>query len=142
MRIAIIDGQGGGVGKALVAALSQKISPDDEIIVLGTNSAATVSMLKGGAKTGASGENAIIRNAALADVIAGPIAIVIANSLLGELTPAIAQAVGESSAVKVLIPMDRCGIVIAGESLMTLQEKIDNAVLRILECGRTNRSGS
>jgi NAD(P)-dependent dehydrogenase (short-subunit alcohol dehydrogenase family) len=133
MRIAIVDGQGGGIGKALVTALCPLIAETDEIIVLGTNSSATVAMLKGGVKTGASGENAIVVNAGRVDVIAGPIAIVAANSLLGEVTPAIARAISESPATKILIPMDRCGIIVAGSTNLSFQEKIDDAIACIMK---------
>lgn len=132
MRIAIVDGQGGGVGRALAAALSSKMDASDEIIALGTNSAATGAMLKGGAKLGATGEHAIVVNVARVDVIAGPIGIVVADALLGELSPAIARAIGGSAALKVLIPLDRCGIVVAGLPPQPLQASIDDAVERIL----------
>jgi hypothetical protein len=133
MRIAIVDGQGGGVGRALTAALSERIADSDEIIALGTNSLATGAMLKAGAKLGATGENAIVVNVERADVIAGPIGIIAANAMLGELTPAMARAIGASTAVKVLIPQERCGIIVAGVAMdQGLQSRIDEAVERIL----------
>ena len=128
MRIAIVDGQGGGVGKALAAALAERAPAGTEILALGTNSAATSAMLKAGAKFGATGENAIVVNAPRMDAIVGPVGIVVANSMFGELSPAMARAIGESPALKVLIPMERCGIIVAGGSSKTLQERIDEAV--------------
>jgi len=104
MRIAVVDGQGGGIGKAIVEKLRKELPGDVEIIALGTNSAATVLMLKAGANEGATGENAIVYNADKVDVIMGVIGIIAANSMMGELTPLMARAIAESPAKKVLIP--------------------------------------
>jgi len=100
MRIAVIDGQGGGIGKAIVEKLRKELSEDVEIIALGTNALATSYMLKAGANEGATGENAIIVNVGKADVIMGTIGILAANSMLGELTPLLARAIAESPAKK------------------------------------------
>ncbi|HQJ37520.1 MAG TPA: DUF3842 family protein, partial [Bacillota bacterium] len=100
MRIAVIDGQGGGIGKAIVERFRQKLEDSVEIVALGTNSLATSLMLKAGADEGATGENAIIYNACKVDIILGPIGIISANSLLGELTPLMAKAIAESPAKK------------------------------------------
>ena len=89
MKIMIMDGQGGGVGRSLVEALRSRY-PDVELIVVGTNAAATANMMKGGAAIGATGENAVVYNSARVDVILGPIGIIMANAMLGEITPRMA----------------------------------------------------
>ncbi len=127
MRIAVIDGQGGGIGKAIVERFRQKFE-DIEIIALGTNSLATSLMLKAGADEGATGENAVIHNACKVDIILGPIGIICANSLLGELTPLMAKAIAESPAKKVLIPMSRCNVTVAGIETKPIPNYIDDAV--------------
>ena len=112
MRILIIDGQGGGLGKLLVSSL--KDTENVRITAVGTNSIATSAMLKAGAKEAATGENAVIVACRTADVIVGAVGIAIADSLLGEITPAMANAVGGSTAQKILIPMNKCDITICG----------------------------
>ena len=116
MKILIIDGQGGGIGKVLIEKLRASVSPEDTITAVGTNALATSAMLRAGADEAATGENAIVVNSPKADVIAGVVGIVAANSMLGELTPQMAQAISASPAHKVLIPLNRCGITIAGVS--------------------------
>lgn len=128
MRIAVIDGQGGGIGKALVEKLRKELPEETEIIALGTNSAATLLMLKAGANEGATGENAVVYSAPRVDIISGTIAILAANAMMGELTPAMAKAVSESPARKVLIPINRCGIEIAGVKNEPLPHYIDSVV--------------
>ena len=113
MKITIIDGQGGRIGKSIIEQIRKK-HPDLELYAIGTNSIATSAMLKAGADYGATGDNAVIVNAADSDLIVGPIGIVFANALLGEITPAIAAAVGASKAYKILIPVSRCNHFIAG----------------------------
>ncbi len=113
MKITIIDGQGGKIGKTLVEQLKRK-HPEQELFAIGTNSIATSAMLKAGADYGATGENPCIVNAQDSDIIIGPVGIVFANALLGEITPAIATAVGASKAFKILIPMNRCNHYIVG----------------------------
>lgn len=125
--IAVVDGQGGGIGKALVARLKSEV-PGVHIRALGTNSAATNSMLKAGAQDGATGENAIVHNVQKADIIMGVLAILMPNSLLGELTPKMAEAIGDSGARKILIPIDRCNIRIAFAENYTIQQFIDNSI--------------
>lgn len=128
MRIAVIDGQGGGMGKSIVEKLRLEFGEDIEIIALGTNALAVALMIKAGANEGASGENAIVFSSSKVDVIMGPIGIIAANSMLGELTPLMAKAIAESSARKILIPMNRCNILIAGVRSEPLPHQIDNAV--------------
>ncbi|MEG0178060.1 MAG: DUF3842 family protein [Oscillospiraceae bacterium] len=126
MKLVIIDGQGGGFGRALVEALRSKGYSDD-IIAVGTNSAATSAMLRAGASAGATGENAVIVNAMRADIIAGPLGLVMANSMLGEMSPNMANAVAAASAKKVLIPATKCGVTIAGLEDKPLSAYINSA---------------
>ena len=102
--ILILDGQGGGVGSQLVKLLKPRLSEDCRLLCVGTNVMATSAMLKAGALQGATGENAVVYNAARADVILGPIGVALANGILGEVSPAMAAAVSGSEAVKILIP--------------------------------------
>ncbi len=139
MKIAVIDGQGGGIGKLLVEKLRSSFGNDIAILALGTNALAASLMLKAGANEGASGENAISFNASKVDIIVGTIGIVCANSMLGELTPIMARAISESNAVKVLIPLNRCNIQIAGVKEEPLPHYIDDAVNMI---GDILRAGS
>lgn len=127
MRIVIIDGQGGGFGRALIEGL-RAAGVTQEIIAVGTNALATSAMLKAGATAGATGEDAAVINARRAGLIAGPIGLVMANSMLGECTPAIACAVSESAAQKVLIPAAKCGAMIAGLAEKPLAQYIADAV--------------
>lgn len=122
-KITIIDGQGGKIGKTIIEQL-KKIHPEQELYAIGTNALATSAMLKAGADYGATGENPCIVNAADSDIIIGPIGIVMANALLGEITPAIATAVGASKAYKILIPMNRCNHYVAGLGEASLNETI------------------
>ena len=113
MEVLVIDGQGGKLGRQLVEQIL-KAHPEITLTAVGTNSLATESMMKGGAKRIATGENAVIVNSRRADVIVGPIGIVLADAMLVEITPAMAVAVGQSSAAKILIPMNRCETLVAG----------------------------
>ena len=113
MKILVIDGQGGGLGRQLVAALSAQC-PQAQLTAVGTNSLATSAMRKAGAVRTATGENAVVVNCRHADVIVGPIGIVIADALLGEITPAMAAAVCQSGAKRVLIPVNHCDNYIVG----------------------------
>ena len=137
MEILVIDGQGGGYGRSLIAAL-RAAGYEGEIIAVGTNSAATAAMLKAGASAGATGENAVIVNAARARVIAGPLGLVMADSMLGECSAAMATAVARSGARKVLIPAAKCGVQIAGLSPLPLAESIADAVRLIQAAVREN----
>jgi hypothetical protein len=125
--IMVVDGQGGGIGKALIERIV-RADVGVEILAVGTNSAATSVMRKAGAHSAATGENAVIYNAAYASCILGPIGIISANSLLGEISPAIAAAIAQSPCPKLLIPLNRCNLYIAGASESSLAEKLDEIV--------------
>ncbi len=135
IMISVIDGQGGGIGRSLVGKLRKVVDKDSGITIcaLGTNSTATNNMIKSGADIGATGQNAIVRTAAQSDLILGPIAIIAANSMLGELTPEIAVAVSSSPARKFLIPLNRCNIMIAFEMNATVETYIDICIKQVLE---------
>ena len=130
MNILVIDAHGGGVGKALVGEIKKNI-PDADITAVGTNSVATSAMMKAGANRGATGENSVVVCSRSADIIVGPIGIVIADSLLGEITAEMARAVGSSSAKRVLIPMKNCGNIVVGVADMNMSELIAAAVEEI-----------
>ncbi len=127
MRIAVVDGQGGGIGKAIVEKL-RKAFDNIEIIALGTNSLATSQMLKAGANEAATGENAIVYNSSRADIILGSINIIAANSFLGELTPNAAMSIAQSEAKKVLIPLNKYNIFIAGLENKQLPHYVEDAI--------------
>ena len=137
MRIAVVDGQGGGIGKSIIERLRKELSAREAvkvtIIALGTNALATGSMLKAGADEGATGENAIVRTVEAVDVILGPLGIVLANSILGELTPKMATAIASCKAHKLLIPMTRCGVEIVGATIEPLPRQIDALVEKTIE---------
>lgn len=130
MRILIIDGQGGKLGGQLVRMASEQF-PGAELTAVGTNSTATAAMVKSGAKRAATGENAVRVACRKADVIVGPIGIVIADALLGEVTPAMAAAVGQADAVRVLLPVNRCDNLVAGVGSPTVGELIEDAERKI-----------
>lgn len=130
MKITVIDGQGGRIGKSIIEQI-KKNHEELELYAIGTNSIATSAMLKAGADYGATGDNAVIVNAADSDIIVGPIGIVFANALLGEITPAIASAIGASSAYKILIPVNRCNHFVAGCTEMSMGDYIRIAVSKI-----------
>ena len=125
--VAVVDGQGGGMGRGLVEAV-KRAWPDLRVRALGTNALATAAMLKAGADDGATGENAIAVNAARADVVLGPVGVAIPNGLLGEVTPRMAEAIGGSAAVKILLPSQRCGIRLAVGPAQPMQFYLDEAV--------------
>lgn len=127
MNILVIDGQGGGLGCQLIQELKERCA-NAEIVAVGTNSMATGAMLKAGAKLAATGENAVIVCSKKADVIVGPIGIVIADSMLGEITPAMAAAIGKSRAKRVLIPMNVCDNIIVGVSAQPVSAHVKDAV--------------
>ena len=133
--IVIIDGQGGKIGSLIIEKLTATVT-DTELIAVGTNSIATSAMLKAGAQYGATGENAVVVNCRHADIIVGPIGILAADSLLGEVTPVMAAAIGGSAAKKVLIPLnlDRCNLHVVGINDLTLSEMISSACGYIKAC--------
>jgi hypothetical protein len=125
-RICVIDGQGGGIGSAVIKKLKERLGETVQIIALGTNAIATAQMLKVGANSGASGENAIVQTSAKADIIIGPIGILIAHAMMGELTPRMAEAVAASPARKILLPLTQENIEVVGISPMPLPHLIDS----------------
>ena len=125
MNILVIDAQGGGLGKQIVSAI-KKSYPDLKITAVGTNSAATSNMLKAGADHAATGENAVVVGCRKADIIIGPIGIVIADSLFGEITPKMATAVGRSNAKRLLIPMNQCDTIVLGNASLSVNDAITN----------------
>lgn len=127
LKIVIMDGQGGALGKSVVEAIKRK-NIKAEIIVIGTNSIATSAMLGAGADCGATGENSVAVVAREADIIVGPIGIMAANSMLGEITPKMARAIGESRAKKILIPVSRCNVLVVGTRDLPYAERIRLAV--------------
>lgn len=136
MKILVIDGQGGGLGRAITAALRQAL-PDLALIALGTNAIATTAMLKAGAQQGATGESAIRWQCRDAGLILGPTGLLTAGALLGEISPAIAAAVGESPAKKLLIPSDRCNVQVIGVRPQSMDDAVRELVARVAEASGT-----
>lgn len=130
MRVLVIDGQGGGLGRQLVAAISAAC-PDTELTAVGTNSLAASAMLKAGAARAATGENAVLVNARRADVIVGPLGIVIADALLGEITPAMAAAVGQADAKRILIPVNHCDNYVVGIADVPVGTLVQSAAQKV-----------
>lgn len=130
VKIAVVDGQGGGIGKALVGKLKTEC-PGAEILAFGTNSTATGQMMAAGADEGATGENPIVVNMNRVDLIIGVVGILAADSMMGELTPAMAAAVGASPALKILIPVNRCGICVVGTEKSNLNAYIDQVIEKV-----------
>ena len=127
MKVLVIDGQGGGLGRQLVAAVKAGY-PDVEVLAVGTNSAATGAMLKAGADMAATGENSVEVACRKVDVIMGPVGIVIADSMLGEITPRMAAAVGQSQAGRILIPVNMCDNIVVGIADLPMTKKVESAV--------------
>ena len=128
MRILIIGGQGGGIGARLVSLLRPRLPAGCELLCTGTNSLATSAMLKARADRGATGENALCYNAQRSDLILGPIGVILANGIMGEVSPAAASAVSGAECVKILIPSPTCGTLIAGTEDCRLEEYLRRAV--------------
>jgi hypothetical protein len=131
MRIAVIDGQGGGIGKYITEQLRKEMPERVEILAIGINAMATAAMLKAGANEGASGENAVIFNATRVDLIVGPLGIVMANSMLGEVTPKMAEAITSSPAEKILLPVTKDRVELAGYKSEPLPHLIADLITRI-----------
>ena len=125
MKILVIDAQGGGIGKQLITAIKKKNYQNVTVTAVGTNSVATGAMLKAGADIAATGENPVIVNCRGADVIIGPIGIVIADALYGEITPKMAQAVAQSNARRLLLPVNKCDNIIIGVDDLSLSHLIE-----------------
>lgn len=136
MIIAVIDGMGGGLGVQLVTQLTGQWGDKVEVIALGTNALATNNMVKAGAARGATGENAVRVSLRKADIIIGPIGIVMPNALMGEITPAIAEAVASSEARKILVPVNQSHFEIIGLESRPLVSLIKEAVVRVGEIVR------
>lgn len=130
MNILVIDGQGGGIGRSLAEEL-RRSCPDAEIIAVGTNAMATANMLKVSGVNGATGENAVVFNSSRADIITGPIGIIMANSMFGEITIGMAEAVASSSASIILIPVSKCHASVVGVADKKMSEYIEEAVSKI-----------
>ena len=130
MKIMVIDGQGGGMGARIVEGI-KKEAPQVTVAAVGTNVIATQAMLRAGADHGATGENAVVFGCRKADIIVGPVGIVIADSLWGEISPKMAVSVGQSSAVKVLIPVNQCSNIIAGASDIPQSKLVEAALTEI-----------
>ncbi len=123
----VVDGQGGGIGAAVIKRLREVLGHDPVVYALGTNSVATARMMKAGANKGATGENAIVRTAGRVDAIIGPLAVIMANAMMGELTPAMAEAISTSDAAKILIPLTQENTIVVGmegEPLPHLVERV------------------
>ena len=133
MKVVIIDGQGGKLGQKLAEAVSNS-NVECELYAIGTNTVATSAMLKGGAEDAATGENAVIVACRDADVIIGPIGITVADSLLGEITPAMATAVGQSRALKLFLPVSHCNNQVVGVNNLSLSDMVDAAVEKLKDC--------
>jgi hypothetical protein len=133
LKIAVIDGQGGGIGAYIIKSLRETFKDNVEIIALGTNAAATANMMKNKANKGASGENAVIWNCQKVDLIIGPLSILIANGIMGELTGKMAEAIGNCSAKKFLLPINQEGVEIIGVVKEPLPHLVEKLILQIKE---------
>jgi hypothetical protein len=136
-KLCIIDGQGGGIGAFIIKKLRETCEDSLELIALGTNAIATAQMLKAKANRGASGENAIVQTVAQAEVIIGPIGIVMANAMMGEVTPKMAKAIASSPAKKILLPLLQENVVIVGTTAIPLPHLLDELIEKhLLDCKR------
>ena len=128
LKISVIDGQGGGIGSLIVKRLRDEFGDNIEILALGTNATATSAMMKSRANKGATGENAIVLNVSRADILIGPLSIVLPNAMLGELTPKMAEAIVLSDARKFLLPLNQEGINVIGVDKEPLPHMIEKIV--------------
>ena len=131
MKIAVIDGLGGGLGSQIVEELKKSFSDRIEVMALGTNAQATSRMINSGADTGATGENAILINAQNVDVITGPLGIALPNAMMGEITPEMAEAVGGSDARKLLLGIKQPHVEVIGTGEKSISEMINDIVVKI-----------
>jgi len=127
-RLCVVDGQGGGIGAAIIRALKSRYGESIEIWALGTNAVATSQMLKAGANRGATGENPMVRATDLVDLILGPVAITWANAMMGEVTPRMAEAISSSHALRILIPLHQENMVLVGSSREPLPHLIETMI--------------
>lgn len=132
-RILVIDGQGGRIGKQLIESMKERFKEEIIIIAIGSNSIATANMIKAGANEGATGENPVVLACKKADIIIGPIGIVVADSLLGEITEKMAVAVGKSQAIKLLIPINKCDNIVVGIKDSSTAELIEQTMEKLCE---------
>ena len=132
MVVMVMDGQGGGIGSVVIKALRSAVQENVEILALGTNSAATARMMKAGANRGATGENAIVQTSPKADVIMGPLAVLMAHAMMGEVTPRMAEAITMSNAKKILIPLTQEKVTLVGITADPLPHLVEQAV-RVLK---------
>jgi NAD(P)-dependent dehydrogenase (short-subunit alcohol dehydrogenase family) len=131
MKVAVVDGQGGGIGKAITEKLRKEFGEKIEIYAFGTNALATAALLKAGANEGATGENAIIQNMSEMDMIVGPLGIIVAHSMLGELTPRMAEAIAKSKARKLLLPINRVRIDVIGAKAEPLPHLVNELLMQV-----------
>lgn len=141
MKLMIVDAQSGRLGAQIIEGLQKAgIVDRHSIVAIGTNALATSAMMNAGAHQGATGENAVVVQCRRADIIVGPIGIILADAMLGEVTPRMAAAVGSSNAARVLIPSDRCNTFVAGVTPMTRRQQIDAAVTQVVAlCSEQNK---
>ncbi len=132
-RICVIDGQGGGIGSAIIKTLKDIFGEMVEIVAVGTNEIATAQMLKAKADRGAFGENAIVRMVNESDIVIGPISIIMAHAMMGEVTPKIAEAVAGSPAKKILIPLSQENVEIVGAVHAPLPHLIEALIQKHLK---------
>lgn len=128
MKVVVIDGQGGGLGKQVISALKTNYKDNIQIVAIGTNAVATQAMLKAGADISATGENPLKVNVKDADVIIGPVGIVIADSLFGEITPKMAKAIGKSKAKRLLIPVNLCSNIVIGVNNTSISVMVNGVI--------------
>lgn len=132
MKVLVIDGQGGQLGGQIIKAVKGNFA-DMDITAVGTNATATATMLKAGANQAATGENPVLVACRKADIIVGPIGIVIADSLFGEITPGMAVAVGQAEAIRILLPVNKCDNLVAGISNVSMTDIVDDVIRKIKE---------
>lgn len=139
MKIAVVDGQGGGIGRLITEQIRRTLPANTEIIALGTNAIATSLMLKAGANEGASGENAVVQNIGDVDVIVGPLGIILANAMRGELTPRMAEAIANSRARKILLPLTLSQVEVIGVAAEPLPHLVEKLILILKQMAGTKK---